>query len=112
MNCRRRPVWIDLIIMLSILLILAILFSSGGCAFGVNDYVFNDRVDRPQNVKEKVYPIYNKKHLDVGEFLVVVGNEIEWMQKFYGWKIYKIRVEMERNLVRREEITIVWVYHD
>ena len=100
-----------LAVILTLLGALIIAFALTGCP--IEDPTLSAREKRPQVVKEtKVHPVYNKKHLPMGEFMKVVGNEIDHMETYYGYTIYKIRVEIMRNLERVCEIHTVWLYYE
>lgn len=97
--------------MLIAVLILIYVLSGIGCAYEEN--ILNSiRINRPQNVNEKVEPYFNKEHLSMGEFLAWAGKEVQHDQEYHGWRIYKIRVEIARDLVGKYEIKIIWVYYD
>ena len=63
-------------------------------------------------VNENVWPVYNKKHLSVGDFLIHAGEQINAQVEYHGWEVYKVRVLVNQNQERKYEIRTIWFYYD
>lgn len=99
-----------MILVLIALLVLIYVLGNLGCAY--EDTVLDNKNIGRAHINENVKPIFNKGHLSIGDFLIEAGKEINHMQSYHGWQIYRVRVEVMRNLFRDYEIHTIWVYYD
>lgn len=64
-----------------------------------------------QTVNETAWPVFNKKHLDAGQFLVEAGQKIQDKAEYNNWEIYDIKIRGNRTLGGKWEIHTIWVYY-
>jgi hypothetical protein len=118
MKYQCKPSLFNLLLALIIVLILIYALSGIGCTkiaylLRYEDSVLDDvNFDRPQSINEKVWPVFNKEHLSVGDFLIEAGKNINAKAEYHGWQINRVRIEGNRNLVRKYEIHTIWFYYD
>jgi hypothetical protein len=98
-----------LVVMLAILGALILAFALTGCA------EWEEPIDTElprQKTNEKVKPIFNDDGSPIGDFLIRAGHEIKHMKSYHGYTIYRIRVDMGRDVAGIYKVYTVWVYYE
>ena len=61
---------------------------------------------------ENIWTIRNTGNTSIGEFLIEAGEQIQYRQERFGWKIYKVTFEIARDLARQPKLHLVVVYYE
>ena len=65
-----------------------------------------------RDTNENIWTYRNTGNTSIGEFMVEAGKQIEYRQEHLGWRVYKIKIEISRDLVRQPKLHLVVVYYE
>jgi len=61
---------------------------------------------------ENIWTYRNTGNASIGEFMVEAGEQIQYRQERFGWRIYKVKLEIAHSLERKPKLHLVVVYYE
>jgi hypothetical protein len=109
MICRIKA---DTKILITILLILGALIIALALTSCATEEVYPYKDTPRQHVNEKCRTIRNTARVSVGEFLQTVGREAEHLQTYHHRRIYRVKIEIGRDVSGKYIAYGAVIYYD